>query len=446
MSPLSKKIITISMLSAALACSDDSITVDTADATSTETGDGDGDAGDGDGDPATDTDTETETDTGDGDGDPTTGDGDGDPTTGDGDGDPTTGDGDGDEPPPAECGNGVVEDGEECDDGNDVDSDECTTACTAAACGDGIVWEGMEECDDGNDVDTDECTLACVAATCGDGIVWEGMEECDDGNDIDTDDCVAGCVAATCGDGIIWEGNETCEDGNVDPGDGCSDMCVTEPYFVCDENGCNPLRIMYAIANTDDANYRAAVGAVTGGPVTYVDARSVLPTIDEALADYDCIFTHPNNSYGDSMGWGTMLAEFADNGRVVVLGIASGFQPPTGLAGTPIYADGYSPVTTGGNVDFNNAAYQDDGVGPLHVGVSAYANALNESGVTLQGEGIQDGSLTGDIIATAHRPDFRVVYLNGTGHAPFQPTGDWDVLLANACATAYSLPPMPPMP
>ena len=51
---------------------------------------------------------------GDGDGDPTTGDGDGDPT-GDGDGDPTTsGDGDGD----AMCGNGLVDDGEQCDGGN----------------------------------------------------------------------------------------------------------------------------------------------------------------------------------------------------------------------------------------------------------------------------------------------------------------------------------------
>jgi len=51
---------------------------------------------------------------------------------------------------------------------------------------------------------------------------------------------------------------------------------VTEKYFVCDENGCNPLWIMYAIANTDDPNYRGEVAAVTGGPVTYVDARITL--------------------------------------------------------------------------------------------------------------------------------------------------------------------------
>jgi cysteine-rich repeat protein len=41
---------------------------------------------------------------------------------------------------------------------------------------DGIVHEGVEECDDGNDVDTDACTNACTNAVCGDGIVHEGVE------------------------------------------------------------------------------------------------------------------------------------------------------------------------------------------------------------------------------------------------------------------------------
>jgi cysteine-rich repeat protein len=77
-------------------------------------GDGDGDSGDGD-------DGDGDGDSGDGDGD--SGDGDGD--SGDGDGD--SGDGDGDEP--AECGNGVVEGDEACDDGNAVNADVCTNGC-----------------------------------------------------------------------------------------------------------------------------------------------------------------------------------------------------------------------------------------------------------------------------------------------------------------------------
>ncbi|MCA9687107.1 MAG: hypothetical protein KC457_33385, partial [Myxococcales bacterium] len=34
------------------------------------------------------------------------------------------------------CGDGNVDPGEDCDDGNDVDGDACTNDCIAAACGD----------------------------------------------------------------------------------------------------------------------------------------------------------------------------------------------------------------------------------------------------------------------------------------------------------------------
>ena len=121
-------------------------------------------------------------------------------------------------PPPA-CGDGVQDDGEECDDGNRDDTDDCTNACTAAVCGDSIVWAGQEDCDDGNEDDTDDC-VACAAATCGDGFVWAGQEDCDDANEDDTDDCIS-CVAATCGDTIVWAGQEDCDDGNEDDTDDC---------------------------------------------------------------------------------------------------------------------------------------------------------------------------------------------------------------------------------
>ncbi|WAS99329.1 hypothetical protein [Nannocystis punicea] len=41
------------------------------------------------------------------------------------------------------CGNGVKEESEPCDDGNKVDGDACTNACTTG--GDGILWPGEEE-------------------------------------------------------------------------------------------------------------------------------------------------------------------------------------------------------------------------------------------------------------------------------------------------------------
>ncbi|OWK64278.1 Acetylcholinesterase collagenic tail peptide [Lonchura striata] len=44
------------------------------------------------------------------------------------------------------CGDGVVQDGEECDDGNAVVTDDCIR-CRRAYCGDGYKHEGVEDCD-----------------------------------------------------------------------------------------------------------------------------------------------------------------------------------------------------------------------------------------------------------------------------------------------------------
>ena len=86
----------------------------------------------------------------------------------------------------AECGDGVVEPPEQCDDGNTVDDDGCTNACLLPTCGDGIVQAG-EECDDGDADDGDDCTTTCLAPRCGDGFVRLGVEECDDANSDDND-------------------------------------------------------------------------------------------------------------------------------------------------------------------------------------------------------------------------------------------------------------------
>lgn len=47
---------------------------------------------------------------------------------------------------------------------------------------------------------------------CGDGII-QGEEECDDGNDVNTDACLSNCKRARCGDRWVWEGEETCDPG-----------------------------------------------------------------------------------------------------------------------------------------------------------------------------------------------------------------------------------------
>src|SRR5262249_51321310 len=87
------------------------------------------------------------------------------------------------------CGDGIVESGEVCDDGNDAEGDNCDTACRPPSCGNKIIDPG-EDCDDGNQTDGDGCTTACAREFCGDNIV-QGLlgEVCDDGNTLDGDGC-----------------------------------------------------------------------------------------------------------------------------------------------------------------------------------------------------------------------------------------------------------------
>ncbi|MBN1772104.1 MAG: DUF4215 domain-containing protein [Deltaproteobacteria bacterium] len=123
------------------------------------------------------------------------------------------------------CGDGVRDEGEECDDGP-ANSDErpnaCRTTCVRAFCGDGVVDSG-ELCDDRNTDPCDGC-VGCALGECN-GIVDPG-EECDDCNSDDTDACIGGCMAlARCGDGYVWRGHEDCDDGNEVAGDGCESDC-----------------------------------------------------------------------------------------------------------------------------------------------------------------------------------------------------------------------------
>lgn len=103
------------------------------------------------------------------------------------------------------CGDGVAQSflGESCDDGNTDNNDACNNACTSTSCGDGVVNPG-EECDNGaanSDTEADACRTTCTSARCGDGVVDAG-ETCDDGNTADGDACTSTCEegAGTGGD------------------------------------------------------------------------------------------------------------------------------------------------------------------------------------------------------------------------------------------------------
>jgi cysteine-rich repeat protein len=160
------------------------------------------------------------------------------------------------------CGNGVTEAGETCDDHNTVSCDGCSSTCQIERCGDGRVGcdaQGRHEaCDDGNTVGCDGCAADCTRRDriCGDGITECG-EQCDTGAAIDCDPgaCSAWCQIEGCGNGRV-ECAEQCDDGGAsatcsatcllltppmcgdghqDPGEGCDDGNTAD----CD--GCSRL-------------------------------------------------------------------------------------------------------------------------------------------------------------------------------------------------------------
>ena len=193
------------------------------------------------------------------------------------------------------CGNGLIDPGEDCDDGNVIDGDGCAHDCKNEGCGNGILDPG-EICDDGNAFNgacsdnnkgcnaSSDCTAGATCVhdrcshdcksdqTCGNGLVDLG-EICDDGNKINgtcdngtpclvemdcavgkcnLDKCSADCKSnQTCGNGVVdvgeacdpglqssceidCSGSLACGNGHLDPGEQCDDGNTTAG------DGCGP--------------------------------------------------------------------------------------------------------------------------------------------------------------------------------------------------------------
>jgi len=124
------------------------------------------------------------------------------------------------------CGDGVVDDGEACDDGvdnSDTEPDACRLDCTLPRCGDGVVDEG-EACDDGNDVNNDECTNQCTEPVHCDACDVD--EDCGSGAICFMDGCAVACDD---GDETGCPEDYTCTavDGD-DPDDPALYFCIPE--------------------------------------------------------------------------------------------------------------------------------------------------------------------------------------------------------------------------
>lgn len=158
-----------------------------------------------------------------------------------------------------------------------------TPAQRQALCGNGFVDLG-EECDDGNTDPTDACTDTCQNAFCGDGIVEVGVEQCDEGSknsDFGFSTCNKRCMRTSCGDGIVQPGEE-CDDGNNIPNDGCTN-CVLDPV-PCNADGLD-VRACLAKDQFTDPNVAGVTVNVVYPPPLTIPGSGISPTVRQRVTD-----------------------------------------------------------------------------------------------------------------------------------------------------------------
>jgi len=235
------------------------------------------------------------------------------------------------------CGDGVTGGFEQCDDGNQVTTDDCFPDCTfALRCGNGAVQSANnEQCDDGNLANGDGCDSNCIIEECGNAVLQSG-EVCDDG--VATATCDLDCTRPACGDGIAnTAAGEQCDTGSASA--------------TCDAD--------CTLAVCGDHTFNAAAGEQcdTGGASATCDADCTLPVCGDgtvnAAAGEQCD-THGTSSSCDA---DCTLAVCGDATRNAL----AGEQCDTGGASATCDADCTLPVC--GDTTVNVAAGEecDDG-------------------------------------------------------------------------------------
>jgi len=240
------------------------------------------------------------------------------------------------------CNNGIVQPGEECDDGDDKDDNGCTRRCEyTCKLGDALspnvnectpfstcdeashTWQGGQRLEDGivcGNGDGYCQSGVCILSICGDGVV-EPNEECDlgDQNGVEDSGCSASCTTAVCGDGVIG-GSETCDDGpelvNLD---GCNSKCRAEvtyrgtrlqlsvedaPDFCVHANNENKGNAFAELFNTEEAavdlNIHSLMNTLVAEMLASGEINALFHLID--VEDFSSFQPDPLTSVGLSMG------------------------------------------------------------------------------------------------------------------------------------------------
>ena len=257
------------------------------------------------------------------------------------------------------CGDGFVDSGEECDDGNNVDGDGCAADCTSEGCGNGVLETG-EDCDDGNTAPDDCCSPTCTFET----------GSCDDG-----DACNVGetCSSGFCSGGSAPDcssSGDQCNDASCDPGGAegnCNALTPINEGLSCDDgDACN-------LGETCTA------GSCNGGSAPDCSSSSDqcnTASCDPAGAEGNCDTLTPANESGSCDD-----GSACNVGETCTAGSCNGGAPPNCSAfGDPCNAASCDPGGTEGNCSvltpINEGLSCDDG-DACNVGETCTAGSCN---------------------------------------------------------------------
>lgn len=163
------------------------------------------------------------------------------------------------------CGNETREGSEQCDDGNVVNGDGCSSTCMlerSSACGNGIV-ERPEQCDDYNVSNGDGCTSTCMLerSSAASSIAPKCEEKGDDGNDPNTF-------------GKVCFGNQ-CKDDECE-----TDLITLREYWCCNGDTCSaPVTCKGSCSN----------GACVGPSSSSAPSSSYVGSHTECNAQKQCV-------------------------------------------------------------------------------------------------------------------------------------------------------------
>lgn len=140
------------------------------------------------------------------------------------------------------CGNSNIENGEDCDDGNTLGGDCCSTSCSFEALG--SACDDSDACSESDACDGAGACLSGSPLICNDGLFCNGVESCDSslgcqsGPAPVTDDGIS-CTEDSCdeaNDLIVHVANDlSCDDGDACTAESCDEFlgCRSEPIEPC---------------------------------------------------------------------------------------------------------------------------------------------------------------------------------------------------------------------